>query len=188
MVMQWFDLLLGHYDQPSGIGQVSRAAPTRGRAERRYGRRLATEGGSAMKGQRRTAEQAWSGREAMRVLIEEPDGAMAWASELTLAARGYEVATCPGPEQIRGGCPLLRGVPCTLAAEADAIVVSVPLRGRFGGALLAAHRSARPAGSLCVQVAAPDEQRFADLLEGCQILPLTADAAGLVTRVEHALR
>jgi len=67
-----------------------------------------------------------------RVLVEDPDGAVLWASARILEEAGYEVACCQGPTGVGRGlarncCPLLVGGACPLVEGADVVVSSTSL-------------------------------------------------------------
>ena len=84
-----------------------------------------------------------------RVLVEA-SGAR-WAGETAAAAAGLQVLVCPGPKgRPRGTCPALEGQACPLAAEADAIVVHLPVDHR--DALVDAHRELHGSVPVCVEV------------------------------------
>lgn len=76
----------------------------------------------------------------LRVLVEVPGGR--WARSPDLAAAGYEVLGCPGPDRRVEPCPVLAGEPCPLAAAADAIVVAMP--PGVVEALTSGHRRVHP--------------------------------------------
>lgn len=60
---------------------------------------------------------------APRVLVEEADGAMAWAMSDALREAGFQVVTCRGPDaRERVECPLVRGEGCEAAETADLVV------------------------------------------------------------------
>jgi hypothetical protein len=67
-----------------------------------------------------------------RVLVEDPDGAVLWASARVLEEAGYDVACCQGPSGVGDGlprtcCPLLVGAACPLVEGADVVVSSTSL-------------------------------------------------------------
>jgi hypothetical protein len=67
-----------------------------------------------------------------RVLVEDPDGAVLWASARILEEAGYDVACCQGPTPAGGGvartcCPLLTGGACPLVEGADVVVSTTSL-------------------------------------------------------------
>jgi RimJ/RimL family protein N-acetyltransferase len=90
----------------------------------------------------RTDTPSWPpDTERPRLLVEAPTGR--WQGEELARSRGFDVMVCPGPPASRPDrCPLLRGEPCPLAAEADAVVVAFPNRaGTLGDQLCQAHRT-----------------------------------------------
>jgi hypothetical protein len=83
-----------------------------------------------------------------RILVEAPGGH--WRHSRPARDAGFEVLVCPGPLRGWSACPALRGEPCPLAANADAIVDAVP--GEPGTALLAAHQRLHPSLPVCVEL------------------------------------
>lgn len=67
-----------------------------------------------------------------RVLVEHHDGATRDLVARDLAARGYDVRTCAGPDD-RVGCPVLNQRPCPAVDGADVVVTGMlgHTRGRF---------------------------------------------------------
>jgi hypothetical protein len=90
----------------------------------------------------RTETPSWPPHtERPRLLVEAPAGR--WGGEELARSRGFDVMVCPGPPASRPDrCPLLRGEPCPLASEADAVVVALPSHpGTIGEQLCHAHRT-----------------------------------------------
>jgi hypothetical protein len=86
---------------------------------------------------------AWPPRHERPRLLVEARGAD-WLGEAGAAAHGIEVLTCAGPGGRPGpGCPVLRGAPCPLVDDADAVVVALP-DDPATARLLDAHRAAHP--------------------------------------------
>jgi hypothetical protein len=96
------------------------------------------------------AGPVWGGPSGRRLLVEKPGGR--WAMRRDAVRAGFRVMACG----YRGDrCPALRGDPCPLAGEADAIVVAFPRGDVRGEALLKAHE--RLHGSVPVIVAVPSD-------------------------------
>jgi hypothetical protein len=90
----------------------------------------------------RTPTPSWPPKgERPRLLVEAPTGR--WKGEELARSRGFDVTVCPGPPASRPDrCPMLRGEPCPLAAEADAVVVAFPTTtGTIGEQLCRAHHT-----------------------------------------------
>src|SRR5215471_8452460 len=62
-----------------------------------------------------------SGRHS-RLLIEDGHPALAISDFSLFRDAGFDVAFCSGPGDEPGACPLLRGQPCPLVAEADVVL------------------------------------------------------------------
>ncbi|MFM7536654.1 MAG: N-acetyltransferase family protein [Acidimicrobiales bacterium] len=86
---------------------------------------------------------AWPPRHQRPRLLVEARRAH-WHGEPGAAAHGIEVLTCAGPGGRPGpGCPVLRGAPCPLVYDADAVVVALP-DDDATARLLDAHRTTHP--------------------------------------------
>lgn len=97
----------------------------------------------------------WPGpHDRTRVLVEAPGGR--WHAEDAARAAGVQVVVCPGPGADGSRCPALHGHPCPLAAGADAIVVSHPLRDERWAALPAGHDQVHPGVPVCVELGPTD--------------------------------
>ena len=57
-----------------------------------------------------------------RLLIEDGHPALAISDFSLFRDAGFDVAFCSGPGDEPGTCPLLRGQPCPLVAEADVVL------------------------------------------------------------------
>ena len=94
------------------------------------------------------AGPVWAGPRGRRLLVEKPGGR--WAMRRDAVRAGFTVMACG----YRGDrCPALRGDPCPLAGQADAIVVAFPRGDARGDALLKAHE--RLHGNVPVVVEVP---------------------------------
>ncbi len=80
--------------------------------------------------------------DAPRLLVEGAGGR--WPDTSAARAAGVQVLACPGPRAGRRGCPVLEGRPCSLAAEADVILVCRPGSDEPWRRLLAGHPEAQP--------------------------------------------
>jgi hypothetical protein len=97
------------------------------------------------------AGPVWGGPNGRRLLVEKPGGR--WASRRDAVRAGFTVMACG----YRGErCPALRGDPCPLAEEADAIVMGFPRDDPRGQALLKAHEQLHGSVPVLVEVPSPD--------------------------------
>lgn len=123
--------------------------------------------------------QEWPDRRGeARVLVENPDGAEQWALQSLLAAAGYDVAVCAGPNAARKvRCPLVEGDRCALAEGADVVLSSLPLSQQASRAVIRSLRAQVPDTPVIVEVSAPRAEFYAETLEGCSVerLPMTAE-------------
>ncbi len=92
------------------------------------------------RGERPEWPNASSGEDAPRLLVEGVGGH--WPDTEAVRGAGVQVLACPGPRPGRHGCPVLEGRPCSLAAEADVIVVCRPGSDEPWRRLLAGHPEA----------------------------------------------
>lgn len=100
------------------------------------------------------SDQGWGKRAARededtgapRVLVENDDHALLWATERVLARAGYDVAGCPGPDADRkelpsGRCLMTRGGSCPLAEGADVVIFGLDMRRDSSRKVLSSWRS-----------------------------------------------
>lgn len=126
---------------------------------------------------------------APRVLVENPDSAMLWASERVLRRAGFEVSTCTGPRGWRkafpfGRCVLLETGRCRLVEEADAVVFGLGLDGRRATDVLHALRARYPETPVCIDApAAPSGEKDEPIRTGAPLL-----GPRLVSTVERLVR
>lgn len=122
----------------------------------------------------------------IRVLIENADAAVLWASERVLSRGGFEVETCSGPDDRRVTCTLAIDGCCELAERADVIVNGLAPQH---GDILASQR--RVLGNTPV-VLNLNETELAQLdlaaAQGSDVVSRAAGASALVGAVTHALR
>ena len=86
----------------------------------------------------------WSPGDRPRLLVEGPGGRWPFVEELR--GGGFDVIVCPGPRA--HSCPVLRGLPCALAADAVVVVTGSP--GAWP-ALFAAHDTLHPGVPVAVE-------------------------------------
>lgn len=130
---------------------------------------------------------AWTeGWARPRILVEDPDGAVRAASRRILEREGFEVATCSGPEPghrcpevTRTACPLMRGV--------DLIYSSLDWHRPEHREVLQAQREHHPDVPVVVEIAQPQAQRAAELLQGCTVVYMPVSGAMMVETVQRAL-
>jgi hypothetical protein len=125
----------------------------------------------------RTPTPSWPPQtERPRLLVEAPTGR--WKGEELARSRGFDVTVCPGPPASRPDrCPVLRGEPCPLAAEADAVVVAFPTTtGALGEQLCRAHHTVHEHPVVVSEGAEPDAdevETVSTVMESLGIEPYT---------------
>lgn len=117
-----------------------------------------------------------------RILVEVPGGR--WHAEAAATEAGYQVLACPGPRPGPGGhCPMLEGKRCTLADQADAIVVSLAVDGP-GEAILRRHKAQRPDTPVCVSSFRADDLTAA-AGKADAVVPVTRDLSPLISALDR---
>ena len=122
-----------------------------------------------------------------RVLVESSDAAEQWAMEEALRGAGYEVAVCDGPSVYGAPCPLVRQGECALAAGADVIVNGFPLGVPDNQDVIGALQERCPATPVIVEARRHEVEKFAELLEGCQVMPFSVTTAVLLSAVREVV-
>lgn len=129
---------------------------------------------------------------APRILVENPDPAMAWANARELDRAGYQVVTCLGPEGAPdlfpfGRCRLVdRGV-CPLAEDADVVVFGLRFGHDRSRGVFRALRAAHPGLPICVEAPASELERGLEEAEDVWIIPFPTFPGRLSQTVEDVL-
>ena len=123
-----------------------------------------------------------------RVLIEEPDGAEAFAYWSLLTDNGYEVEWCPGPGRpSEGPCPLVFSRHCELVERADVVVSSLGIDHEPCRDVLGAIRRLHPETPVIVQATQREFTRWGDLFEGNWTLRAPVTGRALLDSVQGVL-
>ncbi len=119
------------------------------------------------------------GERRPRVLVEV--AGRRWAGEQLAEAAGLATAMCAGPAA-RGadGCPVLGGGRCSLADDADAIIVLLDPDDERSARLVRAHREQSPGTPILVRHRSPGRDEPSDP-QGC--IDVEADGAAAVAQV-----
>jgi hypothetical protein len=119
-----------------------------------------------------------------RVLLEQPDGAEAVAYWHLLTDNGFAMEWCPGP---LGGlgvrCPLLSSGHCELLESADVVVSALGIEYKPSRQILEAEKNTYPDTPVIVQASRHEFARWANELEGIQILQAPVTAPALLSAV-----
>ncbi|HEX7096093.1 MAG TPA: hypothetical protein VF183_09430 [Acidimicrobiales bacterium] len=116
-----------------------------------------------------------------RVLVE---GRRGWRALAEAERVGLDVLVCPGPPA-DGNCPALSHERCPLAADADAVVISIPTNSERTRELLRAHRELHPTVPVFVEGPREDVEDVAS--DGAVPLPSTLSDAEIVQRLLRVL-
>lgn len=101
---------------------------------------------------------SWPGdHDEPHLLVEGGGGS--WRGVVVAEEAGVEVLGCPGPDAARSDCPVLRGEPCPLVEEADAILLHHPADSERWNALRAAHARLHPEVPVLVDLRSDDHAR-----------------------------
>jgi hypothetical protein len=123
-----------------------------------------------------------------RVLVVHHDIDIGDMEVDTLRSRGYDVRQCLGP--IGASCPILAGLPCTLAEEADVLVYDAFSTGEPEGAqrLIEGLREMHPDAPI-VLTASGIEPDWIELAGLHRVVPLVGipTAARLAAAIEEAI-
>ncbi len=123
-----------------------------------------------------------------RVLIEDADGADAYAYWQVLTDNGYEAQWCPGPEGHLGGkCPLVASGHCDLLDKADVVVSALGIDNERAREVVGAIKRLHPQTPVVVQASHREFERWADLMEGSRVLPTPVTRRALLGSVEGVL-
>jgi hypothetical protein len=134
--------------------------------------------------------QPWPSVDRPRVLIEQadPDRSLELAGEIRRA--GCSVGICRGPDAAANPatrCPLHRLEPCVAVEGADLVVTALNLEQADSLQVLRGLRTRYPSIPLVVQATVDQTLELGDLLTGCTVVPVDADAIQLSHAVVAAL-
>lgn len=124
-----------------------------------------------------------------RILIEHRDWSIGAAIGNLLAAEGYEVSNCGGPNGPQHHeCPLSAGDDCPRADEADVIVFGLDISDEDDREVLLAWRTHHPDIPVIIEMPESRIPLYASELEGCVTLrqPMTRET--LLDAVARVLR
>ncbi|HEU5004162.1 MAG TPA: hypothetical protein VFW71_15475 [Actinomycetota bacterium] len=79
-----------------------------------------------------------------RVLLEMPGVALPATVATVLRDQGYDVTVCGGPADTAFGCPLMKGLRCPMADQADVIIDDLGLTTIEGRAVWQGHEATHP--------------------------------------------
>lgn len=124
--------------------------------------------------------------DAPKVLLESGDGAEAHALWRLLRRNGYDVSWCPGPRAHDArGCPLVESGHCDLVDEADVVLCSLNLADPSTRQVLEAHHRHEPARTVLVAAPRPLADRYADVIDGSDVVAVPLTGEGVVEAVEE---
>lgn len=105
---------------------------------------------------------SWPGEhDRPRLLVEGAGGH--WRGVDRAEEAGVQVLGCAGPPEHGDGCPVLRGEPCPLVEEADAILLRRPPGSSRWQTLRDAHRERHPDVPVMVELEPGDEARVGEI-------------------------
>jgi len=118
-----------------------------------------------------------------RLLIQDSHPALAISDFSLFRDAGFDVAFCSGPGDEPGACPLLRGQPCPLVAEADVVLHGLdPALG-----IAAAIRRQHPELPVVVEQPGPQAGDAVAVPAGCVPLGYPCSVKGQVDALLRAV-
>ncbi len=130
----------------------------------------------------------WHDTGGRRVLIEHHDSSIAVAVGNLLAAEGYDVSHCRGPDDRGGKCPLVRTGVCERAAQADAVFCGLEVTDENDREVLVNLRRHFAETPVIVEMARSRIPLYTEELEGCVVIPQPMTRESVLHAVETALR
>ena len=121
-------------------------------------------------------------RPPWRLLVESRAPGVDIANFNAFRGAGFEVTVCEGPSDAPGECPLVRGEPCSLVAEADVVLFDLdeqPARTAVLGSL----RASRPELPVVIRAQDPAAEGHA----GCTTIRTTDSVNGQVYALRKAV-
>jgi len=123
----------------------------------------------------------------LKVLVESEDMAERWAITDAFKEAGFDVAACGGPYRLAAGsCSLVADGVCPTAAGADVIFHRFNLGDAAHEEVLVALKRTYPRTPIVVEIPEPQSKRFAQLLDGCQVVFMPVGGAALVAAITQA--
>jgi len=118
----------------------------------------------------------------LRLLVEDPDPALAVSDFVEFRMAGFDVAVCSGPRASPCECPLLRDGVCGLVDECDVLLFGLSRSTMGSGSVLRAVRHARPDLPVLVR----DIDAAVPLPTGCKPLPRETSVSGQLRALRNA--
>ncbi len=124
-----------------------------------------------------------------RVLIEHHDSSIGVAVSNLLAAEGYAVSNCGGPDdRQKHVCPLVSGGDCPQADDADVVFFGLDISDEEDRGILRSWRERHADIPVIVEMPVSRMPLYEDELEGCVAVPQPMTRETLLDAVGKALR
>lgn len=104
----------------------------------------------------------------LKVLVEAP-APYSFSVREAAAISDCDVRLCTGPQHSRA-CPILSGLPCPGAEDADVIVASLGLDTEEKREILCGLKALHPGRPLVVLAWQADVDRYGEFLDGCRVI------------------
>lgn len=134
----------------------------------------------------RLSPQPWPWPGHPRVLIEDAEETRGLGFADAVRQAGYAVAVCPGPGRSER-CPLAGDEGCEAAHGADVIVAGLGVGTSQSREVLEALRARRPGTPLIVEATAEEQEKWSELLQGCEVVVPPVAPGELVAAVRSVL-
>ena len=122
-------------------------------------------------------------RPPWRLLVESPEPGMDISNFDAFRNTGFEVTVCEGPSVDAHECPVVRGEPCPLMAEADVVLFDLDSDPLTRSQVLAAMRATRPDLPIVVRSASSAPATAG----GCTTIRPTTSVGGQVSALQKAV-
>jgi hypothetical protein len=121
-------------------------------------------------------------RPPWRLLVESPEPGIEISNFDAFRCAGFEVTLCQGPLDEASECPVVRGEPCPLVAEADVVFFDLDSDPPRRSEVLAAMRANRPDLPIVVRSSATSSPA----VHGCATIAATTSVSGQVAALQKA--
>lgn len=121
-------------------------------------------------------------RPPWRLLVESPEPGMEISNFDAFRCAGFEVTLCQGPGEEASECPIERGEPCPLLADADVVFFDLDDRSPQRAEVLAAMRANRPSLPIVVRSSATSSPAAG----GCATIGVATSVSGQVAALQKA--
>jgi hypothetical protein len=121
-------------------------------------------------------------RPPWHLLVESHEPGMEISNFDAFRCAGFEVTVCQGPGEEASECPIVRGEPCPLLADADVVFFDLDDESPQRSEVLAAMRADRPDLPIVVRSSATSSSAA----RGCATIGVATSVSGQVAALQKA--